>query len=87
MFFVVYDKETGYVKMTSTGDPTKDFNLVDNWKDHYVIDEAPGEIILLTEYFLRVEGTNLSIIGRIEDLKANGRMYEYTKFAKLFKDN
>ena len=49
--FVIYDKKTGYVKMTCTEMPLFSFDFADNWRDHYELDEFPlTEFIHLTEY-------------------------------------
>lgn len=85
--FVIYDKKTGYVKMTCTEMPVFSFNFADNWRDNYELDEFPlTEFIHLTEYFLRVEDKKLKIIGKLTDLKEQGLPYEYTGFAPLFKE-
>jgi hypothetical protein len=84
--FVIYDKKTGYVKMTCTEMPIFSFNFADNWRDSYELDEFPlTEFIHLTEYFLQVVDGKLKVIGKVEELKNNGQPYEYNGFAPLFK--
>lgn len=83
--FVIYDKKSGYVKMTCTEMPIFSFKFRDNWMDDYVLDEFPfTEFMHLTEYFLQVVDGKLKIIGKLEDLKEKGQPYKYDGFAKLF---
>lgn len=86
--FVIYDKKTGYVKMTCTEMPLFSFDFADNWRDHYELDEFPlTEFIHLTEYFLKVEDGKLKIIGKVEELKEKGQPHSYDGFAPLFKED
>jgi hypothetical protein len=83
--FVIYDKKSGFVKMTCTEMPVFSFKFKDNWTDDYVLDEFPfTEFMHLTEYFLQVVDGKLKVIGKLKDLKEQGLPYSYDGFAKLF---
>jgi hypothetical protein len=83
--FVIYDKKSGYVKMTCTEMPVFSFKFRDDWMDNYVLDEFPfTEFMHLTEYFLQVVDGKLKVIGKLKDLKEQGLPYSYDGFAKLF---
>ena len=83
--FVLYDKETGFVRVTCTENPAMSCKFVSDWKDNYILEEFPYTgIINLDEYFAKVEKNKLKIIGKIDDLRIRGLQYRYDGFSPLF---
>lgn len=73
--FVIFCKATGCVKATFTENPVLIFNLADNWRDHYELEEFPfTEYVMLTNRVLKVENGKLLDLGTIGELEASGQM-------------
>lgn len=78
--FVIFDKKTGYVRVTCTENPLNSIKLVSNWNENYDIMEFPYmNFIQASDTVLRVEHNQLKIIGDIE----KGTPYQLN-YAKLF---
>lgn len=83
--FVLYDKNTGFVRVTCTENPVMSCKFVPDWHDNYVLEEFPYTgIISLDEYFIKVEKNKLKIIGKIDELKLRGLQHRYDEFSPLF---
>lgn len=83
--FVLYDKETGFVRVTCTENPVMSCKFVSDWHNSYILEEFPyTDIINLQEYFAKVENNKLKVIGKIDDLRIRGLQYRYDGFSPLF---
>jgi hypothetical protein len=76
--FVIFDKKTGYVRITCTENPLNSIRLDTNWSDHYDIMEFPHmDFIRASDTVLKVEQNKLKILGGMENLPD-------VNYAKLF---
>ncbi len=83
--FVLYDKSTGFVRVTCTENPVVSCKLVTDWQDNYILEDFPyTDIINLQEYFAKVENNKLKVIGKINDLQSRGFEHRYDGFSPLF---
>ena len=83
--FVLYDKTTGFVRVTCTENPVESCKLVPNWQDSYILEEFPhSAIINLSEYFAKIENNKIKIIGNINELQFKGLQHRYNGFNPLF---
>lgn len=83
--FVLYDKNTGFVRVTCTENPVESCKLVPNWYDNYVLEEFPyTDAINLTEYFVKIENNKVKVIGNINELQFKGLQHRYDGFSPLF---
>lgn len=83
--FVLYDKATGFVRVTCTENPVASCKLVPNWHDNYVLEEFPyTDIINLSEYFVKIENNKVKVIGNINELQVKGLQHRYDGFSPLF---
>lgn len=83
--YVLYDKKTGFVRVTCTENPIMSCKLVPNWYQNYVLEEFPySDMIYLNEYFVKVENNKIKVIGKIEDLMNKRLQYMYDGFSPLF---
>lgn len=83
--FVLYDKNTGFVRVTCTENPVVSCKLVLGWNNNYILEEFPyADIINLQEYFVKVENNKLKVIGKINDLQSRGLQHRYDGFSPLF---
>lgn len=83
--FVLYDKNTGFVRVTCTENPVASCKLVSNWQDNYILEEFPyTDIINLSEYFVKIENNKVKVIGNINELQVKGLQHRYDGFSPLF---
>lgn len=83
--FALYDKKTGFVRVTCTENPVVSCKLVPNWHHNYVLEEFPyTDIIPVNEYFARVEKNKIKVIGKIDELQLRGLQHRYDGFSPLF---
>lgn len=83
--FALYDKNTGFVRVTCTENPVVSCKLVPNWNENYVLEEFPyTDIINLTEQFAKVEDNKIKVIGNINELQLKGLQHRYDGFSPLF---
>lgn len=76
--FCIFDKKTGYVRITCTENPINSLRLDPSWSDHYDIMEFPYmDFIQVSDTVLKVEQNQLKILGGIENLPD-------INYAKLF---
>jgi hypothetical protein len=83
--YVLYDKKTGFARVTCTENPVISCKLVPNWYQNYVLEEFPySDMIYLNEYFVKIESNKIKVIGKIEDLMNKKLQYRYDGFSPLF---
>lgn len=83
--YALYDKKTGFVRVTCTENPVASCKLVPGWNKNYILEEFPyTDIVNLQEYFARVENNKLKIMGKINDLRVRGLQHRYDGFSPLF---
>jgi|688.fasta_scaffold1042356_2 hypothetical protein len=76
--FVIFDKKTGYVRVTCTENPLNSIRLVSNWHKHYDVMEFPYmNFIRASDTVLRVDQKQLKVLGGMENLPD-------INYAKLF---
>jgi hypothetical protein len=67
--FVIFDKKTGYVRITCTENPLNSIRLDPSWSDHYDIMEFPHmDFIRASDTVLKVEQNQLKILGDTKNL-------------------
>lgn len=83
--FVIFDKKTGYIRVTCTENPLGVVNLISNWYENYDIAHFPYvNFVKAGETLMKVEHNKLKIIGNKNELKLKGLTYEYNNYSALF---
>jgi hypothetical protein len=83
--YILYDKKTGFARVTGTENPIMSCKLVPNWYENYILEEFPyTDMIYLNEHFLKVENNKIKVIGRIDELMNKKLQYRYDGFSPLF---
>lgn len=82
--FVVFDKKSGFVRVTCTENPLYSVRFVADWYKHYDIMEFPYmDFIRASDIAMQVKNKQLNLLGNFENLRAQGINYN-PNYAKLF---
>lgn len=83
--FVIFDKKSGYVRVTCTENPIRAISFADNWQENYDIAHFPYiDFLRASEILMKVEQNKLKVIGNKDELRMRGMSYEYDNYKPLF---